>query len=316
MTLMLAKHEMELRTEDSPSWIDFAKMSIYNHLQAKGIPVGDPEIDDNLLFVGETSPSIQLMASRGKRYSVLLFLANPFHILSEMAIASAEAIYTINPEHQYRIRNRLRERFGGREFNVMIWPFYPKPFEPQKRSRKLIGILEPDFNTGNLFDNFYEAIIANRASKLYTTEYDVAFYTLHQETYDRLSGRRMKSDSLYYLKDDKASPLVDISLMPNAVISFDVYRYNPILTSWAQRIPVLRPDWAKADELDRLSNLMLNKISGTETAYNVLNDLVNYVHKIEELEASPRLQDALVRRSMLGDFYGDYSKFRSVPNGS
>src|SRR5690606_29286541 len=115
MTLKVAAYEKEIYTEDSPTWVDFAKLSIHAHLADKGVPIGDPEIDDNLLFIGETSPHIQAMAAKKKRYSILLFLPNPFHVLSQMAILGAEAIYAINSTHLFMIKNTLRDRFGGKQ---------------------------------------------------------------------------------------------------------------------------------------------------------------------------------------------------------
>ena len=70
---MLVKYEPEVVTEQSPSWVSFARQEIYNHV-SRGLPTGTKD-DDDLLFIGEVSPKIQTAAVTGKTYSVLLFLS-------------------------------------------------------------------------------------------------------------------------------------------------------------------------------------------------------------------------------------------------
>ena len=309
MTLMLANYEPELITEYSPSWIEVAKKLLFDHLCNVGVPVGNVRMDDNLLFIGETSPDIAIASHEKKKFSILLFMSNPFHILSEMALLNVDTLYTINAEHAYIVRTWLAERFGGqRRFKVMHWAHYPKVFEPPMRTKKLIGIVEPDFNSSNVFDHFFAALTGVIGSTLYATDYDFAFYCFHQETYDRLHERNSKVP-LHFMHDPSKSPFIDLSTMPDAMLSLDSFGYNPVLSSLSKRIPVVRPEWANPERLPKTSTDFRN-VTGVEIAYRLLNDFVNNIRRIEELEKSKRVQDDLMRREMLGDMYGDYSKVR------
>lgn len=318
MTMMLAPFTPEAVTPTTPSWATFAKTAIYNHLTSKGFPIGRIGDDDNLLFIGESAPGIQEMAIADKKFSILMFQPNPFAVMSEFILDKVDTIYTINHEQSYLVKEVLFDRYGNaKKFKTGNWQHYPKPFEPPNRSRKLIGIVEPDFNSHEIFDRMYAALNAFVASKLYATEYDVAFYAYNRDTYDRLmaSSTPQRGSPLYYLDDSATSPLHNIANMPNAVITTDVFKYNPILSGWAQRIPVIHPEWAMPHLLDKIA-MQISSVGNAGVIHDLLGNLVNQLDKIAELEKSDRIQDEMIRTSLLGDLYGDYSRSRRFPNGS
>ncbi|QXV73899.1 hypothetical protein [Rhizobium phage RHph_N46] len=316
MTLMLAPNSVEIATSASASWVSFAKTYIWQHIASKGIPIGDPKTDNNLLFIGETSSDIHYMSGMHRTFSVLPFLTNPFQAMSEQVLLNVETLYAVNSEHAFMIKNALHERFGGmRQFRVVEWKQYPKPFEPPTRKRKLIGVMEPDFNGGNIFGALHAALESAVASPLHSLDFDVAFYAYSHEVYDYMIAKGGKYVPVYLL-DSAQSPVNDLTLMPDAVMSLDTYQYNPILSAWGQVIPVLRPDWVSPGNIDRVASSLSAPINGASTASSLLHDYVNAVVKLDELEISPRLQDTLAREVMLGDLYGDYSKFRRISRGA
>lgn len=317
MTLMLAPNSVEIGTSASPAWTMFAKNYLWQYIASKGIPIGDPKVDNDLLFIGETSPDIHSLSAQHRKFSVLPFLTNPFHALSELVLLNVGTLYAVNSEHSFMIKNALHERFGGmRDFKVVKWRQYPKPFEPPARSRKLIGVVEPDFNGGNIFGALHAALETCVSNPLYSLgDCDVAFYTYSQDTYDYLTAKGGKYVPVYLL-DSAHSPINDVTLMPNAVMSLDTYPYNPVLSAWGQVIPVHRPDWVSPANLERVSSSLTTPMSGATTAQSLFIDYVNAVMKLDELEISPRLQDTLAREVMLGDLYGDYSKFRRISRGA
>lgn len=310
---MLVKYEPEVVTEQSPSWTSFARQEIYNFV-AKGLPIGTVKDDDNLLFIGENSPKIQIAAVTGKTYSILLLTSNPFYIMSDLAVMRTETFYTINADHKFLIKNLLAERLGGTasKINIMKWTEYPKPFEPSKHTNKLIGIMEPDFNQNGIFDTLYNTLNSFTSTALsymreqgYPSNVDIAFYATNQETYERLV-RRKATIPIYYLGDED-SPVANVATMPNAVVSIDAYRYNPVLSSWAQRIPVIRPNWVD-NELAYYSSELNVPGKAALLSSKLISNIVNQIQAIENLEKSTNLADRLLRKSLLGDLYGDYYK--------
>lgn len=316
MVTMLAPYHSPTIDEASPVWADISSRAIFDYLHEKGMEIGDPNVDNGLLFVGETSPDIHMVAAQNKRFSILLFQPNVMTSLSETVLSRVTTLYVVNFYHRSIIRRILEERFAGRDVEIRVWPFLPKPFEPPQRSKKLIGIFEPDFNANSIFDAFYTALNSAVASAVYPLDFDIAFYTLKQETNDKLQhARKDNTLSLYHLTDPINSPLKDITLMPNAILSLDTYFYNPMLSSFGQIIPVMKPAWTFPKLIERTALDLMSPIVGPKIAYGLITNFVNQIRRVEDLEVSPRIPDQMTRAKIYGEIYGDYSKLRRFLTG-
>jgi hypothetical protein len=139
----------------------------------------------------------------------------------------------------------------------------------------------------------------------YPSNIDIAFYATNKDTYERLVRRR-STIPIYYLGGED-SPTSNVAHMPNAVMSLDAHRYNPILSGWAQRIPVIRPNWIDNDIIYYSNELNVPGKAAIQ-ASRIISNFVNQLTMVESLEKSNNLSDRLVRKSMLGDLYGDYYK--------
>lgn len=295
-------------SDTAPSWYSFARKQLWKML-AQELPIASSQ-DSPILFVGECDPAIQQAAYDNIEYHVLLLTPNPFHALSEMAILRATTLYVVNHEHLAAIKLALEDRFGGTyRPRLSIWKTFPKTFEPIHHKRKLIGVIEPDFEASTpIFDSLFKAttsftsILLQHLGFNSLLDVDLAFYCTNSDTFNRLSTQKV-SVPLYDMNSD-VSMYEDIRLMPEIMISLDTYRYNPILSGLAQRITVVRP-WT-LDKQASIAYELLSPVKREMVAAKAFSDIVNQLKAIKELDVSS-FSDKLKKQELLGDLYGDYS---------
>lgn len=284
---------------DSAPWHKYDVQMLHSYI-SKEMPLAMPE-DNSILFIGETHPDIATASAAGKEFGVIALTPDPFYYMPLHVLKKITTLYVLNQHHLAAAIQSINDRHGPSnenfKFDIRIWPFYPKPFEPMKRTKPLIGIAIESANN-NLIGEIMQS-----ADLLKPQACDLIFFTYTQEIFAHMT--QSSGLNVCYLNGDD-SPWNMLQNMPNAVVSLDQLPFSALFNAWAQVIPVIRPSFV--DSMDPSSY-----INGSPRFHQTFFEgFVNNLRTIEELSKSNKFSDLLHQATLVGDLYGDYSKIRAI----
>lgn len=291
--LVFKEDYRNLTTELTPSWADFAFHHMYEFLKS-GMVLAPISSDNEVLFLGETSAELFARAHTNKPYSFVCFTSDPIRSSSQTVVEKATNIYVFNHEHYHAVVSNLEKVNIHLSHKVKKWKLFPKGLEAVKRTRPVLGIIEPDFNFFNWFDKTHKACETFLPSATFSgLDFDVVFFST--------TGHFTGSKNLPIHMLDNSSPLGvgDLSIMPNYILSLDSNNYNPVLSMFAKTVTVVKPP------ILRQPATVTDIFSKSTTIADFLTEFVNQLKAAETFQGN--LEGALNKASVLGDLYGTYN---------
>lgn len=226
-------HKTNFEKSLGPAWYPFAESAMFRRLTKvydQGLVVREPKMPS--LIVGEHAFTAQRTVNE---YSILLFTDSPTYLLPDYAIERADTLYVFDAEHYHRVcRDFEKREISCNRLKIIPSNYFPTTFEPIRRSKPLIGIVQPDYApTDNNFAHVFYAISkffmspngasfpADIAFYFYTQDYATAMWDFTQniKTITPLPIRTL----------DETNGFTSLEETPNAVLFTDISNhFNPL----------------------------------------------------------------------------------------